>query len=255
MEAFSYVYRYATRYFLRNGINACKVLFTLERSQNINDEQYKNYCDDFGNFLRESLRKSDIITRSRFNQYYILVTDIREEFVNRVVLNLLDRWDEKFDFSLNVNYEIDYARNDGGVAPDMLPANVVMVDDDEACLTFVNRILSEYGVNLTMFRSGAEFLNYVNTVERVPELILLDVRLPGINGFELMEELKNIGGDIARVPVIFFTGDDDEEDEIKGLSMGAMDYIRKPLVPEILKARVNHILELIILRKRYQRGR
>ena len=255
MEAFSYVYRYATRYFLRNGINACKVLFTLDRSQNIDDEQFKNYCDDFGNFLRESLRKSDIITRSRFNQYYILITDIREEFVNRVVLNLLDRWDEKFDFSLNVNYEIDYARNDGGVAPDRLPANVVMVDDDDACLAFVNKIVSEYGVNLSMFNNGAEFINYVNTVERVPELILLDVNLPGRNGFELYEELKKIGGDISRVPVIFFTGDDDEEAEIKGLSMGAMDYIRKPLVPEILKARVNHILELIILRKRFQRGK
>ena len=61
MEAFSYVYRYATRYFLRNGINACKVLFTLDRSQNIDDEQFKNYCDDFGNFLRESLRKDGIL--------------------------------------------------------------------------------------------------------------------------------------------------------------------------------------------------
>ena len=255
MEAFSYVYRYATRYFMRNNINACKVLFTLERNQNVDDEQYKNYCDDFGNFMRESLRKSDILTRSRFNQYYVFITDIREEFVNKVVLKLLDDWDERYDFGLNINYEIDYVRNDGGASPDQILANVAMVDDDEVNLIIAQEILGKYGIELTCFTSGAEFINYVNTVERVPDLMLLDIRLPGMNGFEIMETIKEIGGDISRVPVILLTADDEEETEVKGLTMGAMDFIRKPIKPEILKARVNHILELIMLRKRYNRGK
>ena len=254
MEAFSYVYRYATRYFIRNNINACKILFTLERNQNINDDQYKNYCDDFGNFMRESLRKSDILTRSRFNQYYVFITDIREEFVDKVVLKLLDEWDERYNFSLNINYEIDYVRNDGGISNDTLTATVVMVDDDELSLRIAEETLGSYGVTLIPFTSGAEFINYVNTIERVPDLLLLDIRLPGMNGFEVMNNLKDMGGDISRVPIILLTADDDEETEIKGLTMGAMDYIRKPFKPEVLKARVNHILELILLRKRYHRG-
>ena len=68
-----------------------------------------------------------------------------------------------------------------------------------------------------------------------------------------MSRLIGKGPDVAKIPVIFLTADESDGAEVKGLELGAMDFLRKPFVPEILRLRVNHILELVMLRKRYHR--
>jgi diguanylate cyclase (GGDEF)-like protein len=74
-----------------------------------------------------------------------------------------------------------------------------------------------------------------------PDLILLDIRMPGVDGYELCRLLK--ANPVTReIPVIFVTAMDEEREEAKGLELGAIDYITKPLSPPILRARVrNHI--------------
>ena len=253
MEAFSFAYRFATRYFVRNKQNFCKVLFTLEKTEQINNKQYREYTDDFGYYLRESLRKSDILTRSRFNQYFVLLTDIKEEYVDGLIELLLGDWDKKYNFSLNIKYEVDYVKNDGSVDINQVGANVVIIDDDEVSTTVAGKVLRDYGVSVSTFHSGAEFLNYIQTAEMVPDLILLDIKLPGLNGFEVMERIQKLGGPITEVPIILITASDDSKMEVKGLSLGAVDYINKPIQPEILKARVNHIIQLILLKQKYEK--
>ena len=252
MDAFTHVYRFATRYFIRNNINSCKVLFSIDRPDDMPEEEYRNYCDEFGNHIRETLRKSDMLTRSRYNQYFVLISDIREEFVNKVIEAIVDSWKENRSDSPKITFEKEYVRNDGNLFLEKMAANVVIVDDDKMVLQQASSALDGYGVSVKTFTNGADFMLYVNTVERVPDLILLDVKMPKMDGFKLFEEMQMIGGDIARVPVIFMTGDTDEGTEEKGLKMGAVDFIKKPLISEVLKVRVNHILELSMLRKRYK---
>ncbi len=254
MESFSYAYRYATRYFIRNSQNFCKVLFNLEKTDRIDDVQFKNLTDDFGYYLRESLRKSDMLTRSRFNQYFVLLTDIEEENVAGVLDQILGGWDDKYDFSLNINYVIDYVRNDGSFEEEGSGANIVIVDDDMLSLRVSGEVLRPICGTLTEFHSGAEFLNFVQTEEMLPDLILLDIKLPGVSGFDVMNQLHDMGGEISNVPIILMTAaDDGEELEAEGLSLGAIDYIRKPLLPEIMKARVQRVLELMRLKKKYEK--
>ena len=252
MEAFTHVYRFANRFFLRNNINSCKVLFTLNKPMGMPDDEYRNSCDDFGNQIRENLRKSDMLTRTRYNQYYVIITDIREEFVDKVLHNIMDSWETNRPVSPIITYEKEYVRNDGDLFLERSIATIAVVDDDEMVLTAAKAALAEYGVKVEAFLGGEKFMEYVNTVERVPDLILLDVKMTGMDGFDVLRSIKEIGGDIARVPVIFLTGDTDDGTEIEGLQMGALDFIKKPLIAEVLRVRVNHILELSVLRKRYR---
>ena len=252
MDAFTHVYRFANRYFIRNNINSCKVLFTLHKPEEMHEENYHDFCDEFGNHIRENLRKSDLLTRSRFNQYYVIITDIREEFVDKVITEIIASWKENRSNSPEITYEKEFIRNEGDSTIDKITAVIAVVDDDEMVLTATRNALTEFGVKVETFTDGESFMNYVNEVEKVPDLILLDVKMPGMDGFEVMNKIKEIGGDIGRVPVIFLTADTDDGTEQEGLNMGALDFIKKPIINEVLRVRVNHILELSILRKRYR---
>ena len=255
MDAFSYVYRYATRYFVRNNINMCKVLYTLDKVEGTSDEQYRDACDEFGNHLRESMRKSDILTRSRYNQYYVILTDIREEFINKVIDEIIKRWNDSLNTKLKITYETEFVRNEGGRILEKGNKHVVIVDDDEMSLQYAKKLIEEEGIKTTVFRSGNELLDYVSAVEILPDLILLDINMPEKDGYETYEAIQKFGEDASRTAVIFLSAESDDGAEIKGLSMGAMDFIRKPFIPGVLKLRVNHTLELVMLRKRFHKGR
>ena len=98
-----------------------------------------------------------------------------------------------------------------------------------------------------MLRAKRSLLDYLE--RNRPELILLDVKMPVIDGFETMKRLKTLRREISDIPVIFLTADENEDSERMGLSLGAMDFIKKPFVPEVLLLRVKHILELITLQR------
>ena len=83
----------------------------------------------------------------------------------------------------------------------------------------------------------------------LPDLILLDVNMPAMDGFETMKKLKTLERDVADIPVIFLTAEDSADAESKGLSLGAMDFIKKPFVPEVLLLRVRNTIELITLQR------
>lgn len=112
---------------------------------------------------------------------------------------------------------------------------VLVVDDDLQMLKTAALLLSEQYV-VSLARSGREALDMLCGGER-PDLILLDVRMPELDGYETIQAIHQLLGE-ATIPVIFLTGLTEEEDELKGLQLGAVDYIRKPFSREILLARI-----------------
>jgi CheY-like chemotaxis protein/DNA-binding CsgD family transcriptional regulator len=117
---------------------------------------------------------------------------------------------------------------------------VLVIDDDTALLKMADELLSEtYAVSLA--KSGREA---VSLLEKgfAPDIILLDIVMPFMNGYETFERLRNIPG--ARdIPVVFLTGLSEAEAELRGLQSGAVDYITKPFVKEILLTRLATHLE------------
>ncbi|MBW1699425.1 MAG: PAS domain S-box protein [Deltaproteobacteria bacterium] len=116
---------------------------------------------------------------------------------------------------------------------------ILIVDDNLANLKLLERVLiSEYEVKFAA--NGPQAIEYARTKPN-PDLILLDIVMPVMDGYEVCRCLKSdeITNDI---PVIFVTTKDAEEDETRGLALGAVDYITRPIRPEIVKARVkNHL--------------
>jgi len=115
-----------------------------------------------------------------------------------------------------------------------------VVDDESTNLSVLSLTLEdEYRVRAA--NSGARALEVANSEPR-PDLILLDIMMPEMNGYEVITKLKRTQA-TREIPVIFFTSMDADEDEEKGLSLGAEDYITKPIRPAILLARIkNHLM-------------
>ena len=116
---------------------------------------------------------------------------------------------------------------------------IIMVDDDITNLTIARNSLAETHKVLTA-PSGEKLFLLLGKVS--PALILLDIEMPGMDGYEILEILKK-NEETAHIPVIFLTGKIDPESEIKGLNMGAVDYITKPFSRNLLIKRIDmHIL-------------
>lgn len=123
---------------------------------------------------------------------------------------------------------------------------VVVVDDDTSNLKMAGHILSKCNMRVTALKSGQALLDYISG-GNFPDLILLDILMPEMDGFETMRRLKEVKTPYEQIPVIFLTANEDEDSERNGLALGAMDFIKKPFVPEVLTLRVRHIIELIKL--------
>ena len=121
-------------------------------------------------------------------------------------------------------------------------ANVLLVDDRPENLLAMETILADLGQNLIRASSGREALRFL-LVEDVA-LILLDVQMPGLNGFEMAELIRERER-TQRTPIIFVSATSkDEQYVFKGYSLGAVDYLTKPFEPEILKSKVRFFTEL-----------
>ena len=118
---------------------------------------------------------------------------------------------------------------------------ILITDDEKSNLDILGSFLSPV-YNLLMSRDGARALTLAR--EHKPDLILLDVLMPDMSGFEVISKLKE-SEETNKIPVIFITGLTSTEDEEKGFFLGAVDYITKPLNKSIVKARVNTHIKII----------
>lgn len=118
------------------------------------------------------------------------------------------------------------------------PTRVLVVDDDEPLREMVAEYLAERDFAVDVEGDGAHGLERASSGDYA--LLVLDVRLPGLDGFEVLRRLR--AGSAARLPVLMLTAHGDEIDRIVGLELGADDYLAKPFNPRELLARIRAIL-------------
>lgn len=119
---------------------------------------------------------------------------------------------------------------------------IVFVDDDPISLKTAQKIFNKAGIEGRYLSSGEEAFAYFDGKNK-PDLVLLDIRMPDIDGFDILKRLKT-DPVYRNTPVVFLTGDNDVRTETEGLHKGAADFIRKPYAAEVLIKRVRNIIEL-----------
>lgn len=113
---------------------------------------------------------------------------------------------------------------------------ILVVDDEERMIGFIRMNLEIEGYRVIQARNGLEALE--KTRDELPDLIILDVMMPEMDGFETLKLLR----EISNAPVIMLTVKADEEDKVRGLELGADDYVTKPFSPRELASRVKAVL-------------
>jgi two-component system, OmpR family, alkaline phosphatase synthesis response regulator PhoP len=116
---------------------------------------------------------------------------------------------------------------------------ILVVDDEEDILELVKYNLLRDGYEVVTAATGEEAL--VTVRSRKPDLIVLDLMLPGIDGLNVMRRLKD-DDEIRKIPVVMLTARGEEADVVTGLELGADDYVTKPFSPRILTARIRAVL-------------
>ena len=121
----------------------------------------------------------------------------------------------------------------------MANEKIVVIDDEENILELVSYNMARNGYAVTCVTTGEDALKKVRAIR--PDLVILDLMLPGMDGFEVCKILKN-DSKTAHIPVIMLTAKGEEADVVTGLELGADDYIVKPFSPKVLIARVRAVL-------------
>ena len=250
-EVFGNVYRHMLRYMERYHGIAFQVLFTVEMPKDTSETMRAEIMTQFHRQLQHTLRDSDMMLESGENQVFLLLPDVNESDIGHVIFRVIDEW-KRTEYGLLTVIDSEVRRvdldNGKSTAHNRKGVDwVVVVDDDVTNLKMAGTILSRQHMRVTALKSGRALLDYVR--DNRPDLILLDVRMPEMDGFETLRRLRQETSSGQEIPVIFLTADENAESEMKGLELGAMDFIKKPFVPEVLTLRVRHIIELVRLQK------
>ena len=118
--------------------------------------------------------------------------------------------------------------------------SLLVVDDNEMNRDMLSRRLERQGYRVTVAVDGRQALEFLNKEEF--SLVLLDIMLPVMNGYEVLEELK-ASQSLSHIPVIVTTALDESDGKAKCLELGAEDYLTKPFNPVTLKSRISDCLE------------
>jgi len=124
---------------------------------------------------------------------------------------------------------------------DKMPARILIVDDVEANRFILRDIIQEMGHQPVLTESGIQALKIVQRMR--PELIILDIAMPEMDGYEVCKTLKD-NPETREIPIVFISAFDEPQDIVKGFSVGGEDYITKPFMPEVVKVRVTMHLQL-----------
>jgi len=129
--------------------------------------------------------------------------------------------------------------------------NIALVDDEQNILTSVSLALETEGFAVDTFRNGEEAIKGLESKKY--DLGLFDIKMPRMNGNELLMKIRSSKNlELREMPIIFLTSKDQEQDEIIGLKMGAADYIKKPFSQKLLNERIRTVLRVHSNRKNSQ---
>src|SRR5512141_622497 len=131
-------------------------------------------------------------------------------------------------------------------AADSAAANILIVDDRDDKLLVFKTVLEELNQNVVTMRSGEDALRWL--LDNDCAVILLDVNMPGMDGFDTAQLIRRRPRS-AHIPIIFITAYADEMHTARGYSLGAVDYILSPVVPDVLRSKVAVFVQLFKLRE------
>ncbi|MFS4416466.1 response regulator [Maribacter sp. 2307ULW6-5] len=126
------------------------------------------------------------------------------------------------------------------------PVNIAIIDDERMNLEMLGFIISQMGYEHIRIQQSTKAIAVL--LKTLPDLILLDVQMPQMDGFELCALIK-ARQSLAHIPIIFITGMNQSKNKIKGLELGGVDYVTKPFNPPELKARIRTHVELALAKK------
>ena len=249
-DVFGSIYKYMVRYMDRYHSSAYRVLLTLKVASDVNDTERSDIIVQFRRKIRNSLRNSDVMMECGDNQLFLLLLEIQEHDIDRVIGRLLRKWNES-EYPDRAEIACEYGKVHSGNARDEFRRAereewVVVVDDDRTTQLLAENVLKKHQLKVSTLSSGEELLELMK--EQKPDLILLDIKMPGIDGLETFRQMKRAYPDMTP-PVIFLTADDSMEAEAKCLELGAVDFVTKPFTPDVLTLRVKHTLELVHLQR------
>ena len=249
-DAFGNIYRYLMRYINRYNTEAYKLLFTVRsKDENASEEEISEAAANLGEIIKTHLRNSDLMMQTKPDQFFLLLPELSSKDLDMVIKRVFKLWEESIHSDRFILvYEIELIQHEKGndQSADKENAWVIVVDDDVSILKSAGKILSDEGIRVTALKSGESLLDYVSE-KGAPDLVLLDIMMPGLDGFDTLKKLKKLRYGKPEIPVIFLTGNDDEGAEERGLTLGALDFIKKPFTPAVLTLRVKHMLELLNL--------
>jgi len=128
--------------------------------------------------------------------------------------------------------------------------SILIVDDETTNIAALFHVLStEYTIYIEI--DGANCLDIAKALK--PDIILLDVMMPNISGFDVIKLLKE-DVETCNIPVVFQTALDTDEDKVQGLELGAVGYIQKPFQEDIIKLQIKNLMEIINFAKIYKTG-
>ncbi len=252
-EDFANIYRYMLRYFTRYHISAYRVLFSIipKADANLKEDDYVPIMELFGDIVKNTLRNSDIMMQCDKSHYLLLLPMVMEADIKRVISRIITTWEEKGNSLVEIKAESEPATEESAYycqEKEFVPW-ILVADDSIDDLKATGAALSEAGIRVTAVNSGQALLDRIDQGER-PDIIILDVYMSKLDGFETLTKLRAKERRGEEIPVIFISDIDDPESERQGLEMGAFDYIRKPVTPEVLLLRVKLALNHIRLNKR-----
>ena len=116
--------------------------------------------------------------------------------------------------------------------------SVLIIDDDKELCTLMKKCVEQENLSAIIAHSGAEGLHLVDKNRHTLSLVILDIMMPDIDGFQVLKKIR----ETSNIPVIMLTAKSDEDDKISGLCLGADDYLTKPFSINELMARVNSLI-------------
>ncbi|MDN9637598.1 response regulator transcription factor [Clostridioides difficile] len=116
--------------------------------------------------------------------------------------------------------------------------SVLIIDDDKELCTLMKKCVEQENLSAIVAHSGAEGLHLVDKNRHTLSLVILDIMMPDIDGFQVLKKIR----ETSNIPVIMLTAKSDEDDKISGLCLGADDYLTKPFSINELMARVNSLI-------------
>ncbi|PBI32403.1 response regulator transcription factor [Clostridioides difficile] len=116
--------------------------------------------------------------------------------------------------------------------------SVLIIDDDKELCTLMKKCVEQENLSAIIAHSGAEGLHLVDKNKHTLSLVILDIMMPDIDGFQVLKKIR----ETSNIPVIMLTAKNDEDDKVSGLRLGADDYLTKPFSINELMARVNSLI-------------